>query len=188
MGRQDGRLGRRANSAAEALRQKVVEYCKRHRHSDLSVFTVPDHDIKSWEGTEVSYRPGCYTIYSEGGDLLDYIGKASLSASVGSRLVRFRYKPPTWLSVSAFVQIVQVSEAFEAPSLEEWLIRELQPRFDDRGIKRLPLMPANQETTACRAVSLSFKLDDPPTSFETPAVRAPQDEALSQCHQRITSS
>jgi hypothetical protein len=131
MGRQAG------SSAAEALRQKVVEYFSRHR---LSEFKVHDHDIKSWEGTEASYKPGCYAISPEGGNLLYYIGKASLGATVGSRLVRFRYKPPTWLPVPAFVQVVEVSEAFEAPSLEEFLIRELQPKFNDRGIRRPPRM------------------------------------------------
>lgn len=74
-------------------------------------------------------------LYSMQGEVL-YIGKASNTKSVGSRLVRFRYTPVTWQPAPAFTQIIEVSEPFEAPSLEEFLILELQPRFNDRGIKR----------------------------------------------------
>lgn len=135
MVRQAGELGQ--NSAAEAFRQKVVEYCS-YRRSDLPEFKVHVYDINSWGGTEVSYKPGCYGFYCAAWDLL-YVGKASLSASVGSRCyAHLRHPRPSWLPVPAFVLIVEVSEAFEAPSLEEFLIRELQPKFNDRGIRRPP--------------------------------------------------
>jgi hypothetical protein len=120
-----------------ALRLKdcLERYCTQHRHPDRPGFTVHDYTLASWEGTDVSRKPGCYVLYSSAGELL-YIGKASNSKSVGSRLVRFRYSPVTWEPTPALVQIIEVAEAFEAPSLEEFLIDKLQPRFNSRGIKR----------------------------------------------------
>jgi hypothetical protein len=117
------------------LQACVDHYCAHHRHPDRAKFIAHDvHTMTSWEGTAISYKAGCYALYSGAGELL-YIGKASNSKSVESRLVRSRYNPVTWDPAPAFVQIVEVSEPFEAPSLEEFLITELQPRFNDRGIK-----------------------------------------------------
>lgn len=118
------------------LQASVEHYCAQHRHPERPKFIVHSiHTLSSWEGTAPSYKPGCYVLYSTQGELL-YIGKASNTKSVGSRLVRFRYTPVTWQPAPAFAQIIEVPEPFEAPSLEEFLIHDLQPRFNDRGIKR----------------------------------------------------
>jgi excinuclease UvrABC nuclease subunit len=93
----------------------------------------PICDRKSWEGTPFSYKAGCYALYAQDGDLL-YVGKASLFRSVGSRLWHhFQKSSAAWMPNTALVQIVEVAEPYEAPSLEEYLIRELQPRWNGTG-------------------------------------------------------
>jgi hypothetical protein len=121
------------------LAAAVDRYCALYRHPDLPKFIIHDFDLKTWEGADVSYKPGCYAVYSAVGVLL-VLGKASLSKSVGTRLVRFRHRPVAWEPSPALVQIIEVTEAFEAPSLEEYLIREFQPPFNSQGIKRPPRM------------------------------------------------
>ena len=121
---------------ARNLRATVNRYSAEHRHPGRPQFVVHEpHTMASWEGTDVSFKPGCYALYSSDGELL-YVGKASNMKSVGSRLVRFRYNPPKWDPTPEIVQIIEVIEPFEAPSLEEFLIAELQPRFNDHGIRR----------------------------------------------------
>lgn len=120
---------------AHRLQACIERYQTQHRHPDRPGFIKHDYTMASWEGSPVSYKSGCYALYSEAGELL-YIGKASNTKSVSSRLVRFRYNPVGWEPAPALVQIIEVSEPFEAPSLEEFLIGELQPRFNDRGIRR----------------------------------------------------
>jgi hypothetical protein len=124
-------------NSADALRVQayIDHYCTQHRRPDRPSFIKHDFTVASWEGTPVSHKAGCYILYSEAGELL-YIGKASNTKSVGSRLVRFRYAPVAWEPAPALVQIIEVSDPFEAPSLEEFLIGELQPKFNDRGIRR----------------------------------------------------
>ncbi|MGH7096207.1 MAG: GIY-YIG nuclease family protein [Stellaceae bacterium] len=81
-----------------------------------------------------SSKPGCYALYYDDGDLL-YIGKSS--NAVGFRLWNhFKQSKANWVMSVSFVQIVEVQEPFEAPSLEEYLIRELRPPCNHRGIKR----------------------------------------------------
>jgi hypothetical protein len=120
----------------------VDQYGSDYRHPGRPPLIVHDaHTMSStgirgsWEGTEASCKSGCYLIFSADGDLL-YVGKASNTKSLGSRLVRFRYNEHGWLPKPEWVVMVEVPEPFEAPSLEEFLISKLQPRFNDRGIRR----------------------------------------------------
>lgn len=126
-------------SLATLLEEKVHEYCHRYRRSDLPPFIVhPLHTKENWNGTLASLKPGCYGIYRQHQDdgALAYIGKASLTATIGGRLANhFTYRRPKWLPAMAFVQMVEVSEPFEAPSLEEWLIRELHPEHNSQGLR-----------------------------------------------------
>lgn len=117
----------------------VRSYGQAHRHPNRPALVIHGpyelggKDVKgAWEGTEPSYRPGGYILFSENGELL-YVGKASHAKSIGSRLVRFRYKESEWPTRPAFVRIIEVPDAFEAPSLEEFLISKLQPRFNKHG-------------------------------------------------------
>ena len=78
--------------------------------------------------------PGCYVFYCEQMGLI-YIGKASNSNNIGDRVgsyFRSRGLPAPeakhkWPRPLYFVQAIKVREAFEAPSLEEFLVRDLKP-------------------------------------------------------------
>lgn len=114
-------------------------YGETHRHPGRPALvvrelqTVGDSEAKgAWEGTPPSESAGCYILFSAAGELL-YVGKASHGKTVGDRLVRFRYKGSDWPQKPAYVRIVEVTEPFEAPSLEEFLISILQPRFNKHG-------------------------------------------------------
>ena len=120
----------------DSLRAKLDEYSRTYRHPNQRAFCVHGpfkierYKKGTWEGMEISYKPGCYAIFSENGELL-YIGKASAGRKVGDRLWRFsRKNPPSWLPDIALAQIVEVQQPFEAPSLEEYLIQALRPRHN----------------------------------------------------------
>ncbi len=123
------------------LLEAVQTYERVHRHPDRPAFivhqteTAGDKDVKgSWEGAGPSSRPGCYVLFSEAGAIL-YVGKASHGRTVGGRLVRFRYKGSDWPEKPAYVRIVEVTDSFEAPSLEEFLINVLQPPHNKHGVE-----------------------------------------------------
>jgi len=124
----------------DVFAQKVKEYHDGYRHPRLLPLKMIElHTLTSWWKIPESRRPGCYAIFSEAG-LLMYIGKASNGAYVGGRLAaHLRKLRAEWIPLApGHVQIVEVDEAFEAPSLEEFLIRELQPPLNDRGRRRMP--------------------------------------------------
>lgn len=130
----------------QRLLAALDDYVTNHRHPARRPFlmhdpcTMSSEGIKgSWEGTDPSWKAGCYAIFSQEGSLL-YIGKASNSKSVGDRLVRFRYKASAWAEKPAYVRIIEVVESFEAPSLEEFLIGRLQPRNNKHGSRREPVV------------------------------------------------
>lgn len=121
--------------------EAVRTYEQVHKHPSRPAFivheaeTAGDKDVKgSWEGTNPSFRPGCYVLFSDTGAIL-YVGKASHGMTVGHRLVRFRYKGSDWPQKPAYVRIVEVTDAFEAPSLEEFLISVIQPPHNKHGIQ-----------------------------------------------------
>lgn len=126
------------------LADLVRGYCEQYRNPQLPPFVVHDaHTMTSWYRTPESSKPGCYVFYSEGGEIL-YVGKASLRSYVGARLAfHDRQKPRAlWRERATAVQFVSVTEAFEAPSLEEFLIERLRPAGNVRGGK-LVADPAN---------------------------------------------
>ncbi|MCH8171813.1 MAG: GIY-YIG nuclease family protein [Proteobacteria bacterium] len=101
--------------------------------------------VEDWD----SYYPYCdeagiYAIFNENEELL-YIGKASNNSSIGSRLGsyfkndekgNFSLKHPEGWGEKGkprFIIGVSVSEPFEAPSLEEYLIYKLQPEINQVG-------------------------------------------------------
>jgi hypothetical protein len=127
-----------------ALREYVAIYCGKYRNPQLEPFVVCEpHNMKSWYRTPEASKPGCYVFYSDAGEVL-YIGKASLTRDVGDRLAAHDYRKPraSWRKQAAFVQFVSVSEAFEAPSLEEFLLTRLSPIGNIRRGKPPP-DPAN---------------------------------------------
>jgi hypothetical protein len=125
------------------LREHVATYCKKYRNPQLPPFIVSEpHTMTSWYGTPEAARPGCYVFYSQTGEVL-YVGKASLTRAVGNRLAAHDHSKPrtSWRERAAFVQFVSVSEPFEAPSLEEFLVSRLCPIGNIRG-GRLSTDPA----------------------------------------------
>ncbi len=130
------------------LNDKVSEYQEKYRNPDLPKFKVSDpYDLKAdWDAGK-SYplvnKQGAYAIFDTNENLL-YIGKASQNNTLGNRLGSyFKYAPDgkscttppnhNWSSDPRYVMTVAVAYPFEAPSLEEYLIGELQPLDNSRG-------------------------------------------------------
>ena len=118
------------------VRANVDKYCERYH---ITPFTISEpHVIESLYGESRPWpqgdSPGCYIFYCEKMGLL-YIGKASNAGAMSHRLATYfrvrgldRPEPRhSWPTPPHYVQTVRVHEAFEAPSLEEFLIRELRP-------------------------------------------------------------
>jgi hypothetical protein len=122
-----------------SLTKLVAEYCAKKRHPQLEPFIV--HEVqpwKGWWGSANSRKPGCYVIYSRDGVPI-YIGKASLRATMGSRLAVHERSTDTKWADAGFVQMVEVREAYEAPSLEEFLLGRIYTRENNIGRRRTGL-------------------------------------------------
>lgn len=131
--------------STERFKEQVSAYCKLYCIAPVFPISCP------WD-IEVGYQrnlqfpdagaAGCYAIYSEDGDLL-YIGKASVKNTLGRRLDTYfmGVRSPTpggpkgnWKSPPKYIQTIRVNEPFEAPSLEEYLIKNLRPCDNDIGV------------------------------------------------------
>jgi hypothetical protein len=135
------------DTARKLAEDAVSTYCATHMHHELPSFKCSSiysaykkdakEELKCWEGTEASFQPGCYFIYSALGELL-YVGKTSVSTStVGHRLWKHtRNTPPSWVPAPALVQIISVDQAFQACSLEDYLIVKLRPKFNVIGARK----------------------------------------------------
>jgi len=123
----------------ERVREKVHEYCKQYLNPIRPVFEISRiYDLQQeWQTVKFPYSDdqGCYVFYSEDLKLL-YIGKASLKHQLGGKIANYFRWDATGrklvaclerLRPACFVQTIKVNEAFEAPSLEEFLLRELDP-------------------------------------------------------------
>ncbi|MBZ0156246.1 MAG: hypothetical protein K8I29_08575 [Alphaproteobacteria bacterium] len=89
-------------------------------------------------------RQGVYLIFEQDGELL-YMGKASMSHCIGSRLGAYFgynsdrsckiYDHSKWPRQPHYVITIAVpaNQAFEAAGLEEFLIRELRPSGNQKG-------------------------------------------------------
>jgi hypothetical protein len=109
----------------------VERYCREERAAKPTSFTTRplvhwqrSEDDGGWWRSRASSNPGCYVIYKDDGSVM-YIGKASLDATIGSRLASHeRSKHQKW-DRAAYVQMITVDQPFEAPSLEEYLLSRL---------------------------------------------------------------
>jgi hypothetical protein len=133
----------------------VAEYESHYRHPNLTRFKIsPPVDLfpmrplpsgitpkSSWtDNWPFAWSPGVYMIYSESLDLM-YIGKASMNRYLGQRLGDYFGGSTTcipkknWLQTARFVINIAVPEEtpFEAPALEEFLIKKLQPPWNAAG-------------------------------------------------------
>jgi hypothetical protein len=132
----------------EKARCAIEVYCKLHAISPTFPLSEPDEIQALYkENRPFPYHlgTGCYMFYDQSGVLL-YVGKVSGSNSMSSRLAGyFRWGKNEvgkrshvvpfhsgWTSVPVWVQVVRVHEPYQAPSLEEYLIRELRPSDNDR--------------------------------------------------------
>lgn len=80
-------------------------------------------------------RAGCYLFFDEDRKLV-YIGKCSLNHSLGRRIASYFVLGPesrspqarhSWDAAPFYLRTIPVERAYEAPSLEEYLIEVLQP-------------------------------------------------------------
>ncbi len=131
------------------MNQQIVEavkaYQSKYRNPSLPEFEISDsYNLKEdwpdiWPHAE---RTGCYVILGANKEIL-YVGKASLGSAIGKRLsTHFVYGPNKeclpkykWETQPCCVAAIAVHDAIEAPSLEEYLIRELRPADNTIGYR-----------------------------------------------------
>ncbi len=87
---------------------------------------------------------GVYAFFGKDGKLL-YVGKASHSNTLGRRFCSYFYAKPDrlgakprhrWTKRPRYALITATNPAFEAPSLEEYLIHKLKPTDNIVGLRR----------------------------------------------------
>ena len=131
------------------LRDVVKFYSETYRNPHLPPFQVCEpHSMTSWwgESWRQPNRAAMWFIRPVGKSF--GWGRASLTSDVGARLAAHDHQKPrrAWREQAAFVQFVSVPEAFEAPSLEEYLIKELRPTGNILG--RTPIAATPKLTTS----------------------------------------
>ncbi len=139
-----------AKTSHEMLILAIAKYEDRYKievsksHSDLVSISDLFTEKKYWPAAT---KQGIYCIFSATNELL-YVGKASMSGSIGARLsCHFWYDPNTgfqfefdgseegWGGKPVFLCVFPTQHPYEAPSLEEYLINELRPPGNVRGVR-----------------------------------------------------
>ena len=128
-------------SDADTLQAKIDVYCNRYCINPVFKASKPldiERDLTAQYPN--SDRAGCYAIYTASGELL-YIGKASNKNVMGERLGHhFHYSADKTALVPRkdwggkkpqIIRTIRVHQPYEAPSLEEFLVRELRPLRTD---------------------------------------------------------
>jgi hypothetical protein len=134
----------------------LSQYISSYRRSDLPALTVgepldlyPSRPAPTRFSPKLTWKdpwpfdknPGVYLLYGEDFELL-YIGKTSMRRCLGERLYDHfggdggACAPrEEWLKSVRFVINVAVPKelSFEAPAIEEFLIRKLQPKINGTG-------------------------------------------------------
>lgn len=147
----------------DRIEKAVEEYAASYRRADLPQMEVsrpyalfPDEEEPQ---LEVAWRwpepwpnglsRGVYFVLARGGGLL-YVGKASIKATIGSRLAHWfqtekatqacKVVHPGWTDKPMYVATLAVADdmSFEAPALEEYLIQKLSPPDNVRGRRDEP--------------------------------------------------
>lgn len=142
------------------FKEKIMEFLQRYRRpSILQIATsglydlYPDRELsKNASEAPIDFRwpddyypnaalPGVYAMFGEELKLL-YVGKASGNSSVGNRLGSYftysenkecNFCHSSWKPRFIATATIDREFRFEAPSLEEYLIRELSPRWNTQG-------------------------------------------------------
>ena len=133
----------------EKFMEAVKDYQLNHLNKEKPKFKISEKfDLeKDWK-PDVYYpfcdEPGIYAIFSES-DKIIYIGKASNNNSIGARLATYFITDEKWKCETIspkilntkitpkFILAVAVKNSFEAPSLEEYLIKEFDPPANSIG-------------------------------------------------------
>lgn len=133
----------------------LAEYVSRYRRTDVPALEIggaldlyPDRVPPATFAPQLTWehpwpfnnRAGVYMIYDEALQLM-YVGKVSMSRFFGHRLYEYFgngdacVPKAEWLHPARFVINIAVPEEmpFEAPALEEFLIRKLQPPCNGTG-------------------------------------------------------
>jgi GIY-YIG catalytic domain-containing protein len=136
------------NDQRSQLAAKVDEYCLSYGLKNVIVSPVYDIDRDWNQVLPNAGKAGIYCFYAEDGHLL-YVGKASLSTNLGKRIMSWFKHNPTgtghyaigdWPDQPKTLITVGVERAHEAPSLEEFLIEQLNPSANVRRVA--PYRPA----------------------------------------------
>jgi len=121
------------------LKLVIGEFSERYPRPDLDLVLQPLSPIKTEEMWQNADKCGVYFLFDKN-EVLMYIGKASFNSNIGVRVgERFSSKDCRCLvdkfcSVTMLATIAfQNERAFEAPSIEEYLIRRLQPPLNEVG-------------------------------------------------------
>lgn len=124
--------------------EAIGEYASRYLGGEKPELSKVYHLQKDWISTSIpnATSAGCYFFYDEAGLLL-YIGKASLLSNLGKRIDSyFRWTGSElnaihdgWIRPPFYLQTVAVSQPWEAPSLEEFLIYTLKPCSNTHGMR-----------------------------------------------------
>ncbi|WP_158927148.1 hypothetical protein [Acidisphaera sp. S103] len=115
---------------AEKIRDLVQRYCAEQRNSHLAPFVVHGPVMAGDEvyRLEASQKPGCYVFYGRDGRY-HYIGMSLVG--VGSRVAAHlnpgTQASPFWHNGKPpySVDLIEVTEAWEAPSLEAYLYAKM---------------------------------------------------------------
>ena len=120
------------------IRRLVEDYCSTQRHPSLAKFIVHNTiSINNLWKSNVFNGFGCYIFYREDGSV-KYIGMSGqISNRLASQLSRATQASPFWIQGPAYyVDIIEVTQPWEAPSLEVYLtqkIASLRSRPDIRS-------------------------------------------------------
>ena len=133
------------NAAVQKAEELIAEYENLHGRITPDGRLSERYDLhKQWNTTSFpnAANAGCYFIFGRDGTLL-YVGKASLGSTVGRRLSTYfhwntddevlAHSHDGWEdSQPSFVRTIPVLKAYQAASLEEFLIDRLQPSHNTR--------------------------------------------------------
>lgn len=113
-------------TASDEVRRLVDEYCSTQRNPSLPKFLARGpFSLKDSSKSDVSNKPGCYAIYGDGGQLR-YIGMslANVGDRIGSHFSAATQRSTFWQDgpPAGFIDVVEVLNPWEAPSLEQYLI------------------------------------------------------------------
>ena len=116
-------------SDADKIRELVSKYCAEQRNPVLPKFVIHG-PISADEACQldIARKPGCYVFYGSDGRY-HYIGMSL--TSVGNRIAAHvapaTQAGPFWRNGSApySIDLIEVAEAWEAPSLEAYLYAKI---------------------------------------------------------------